>query len=183
MRKMTRFLLPLVQVALAVVLTIPEYFRPESSEHPLKEKLNLQLGFALNAPAATLRYFLERFAMLFCPERYMTGTFTGCFPLQFVFETIVYFGLVALLWHFVILESGRQESVITSKTRMRKVVDALGILFGALVGAFGVMISHQIGSPINSFVVGIMYVIWSLTIMVFYGRDFWLHFRLDAKAT
>jgi hypothetical protein len=66
---------------------------------------------------------------------------------------------------------------------MRKVVDALGILFGALVGAFGVMISHQIGSPINSFVVGIMYVIWSLTIMVFYGRDFWLHFRLDAKAT
>jgi hypothetical protein len=175
--RIRRLLLPLVQVALAVVLTMPDYLTPPSAEHSLKEKLSLQLGFALNAPALTLRYFLEQFAMQFCPERYMTSDITGCFPLQFIFETVIYFALVLLLWYVVTLELSGRRSVTIPKTRFRAAADALAILYGLTVGAFGALVSHQIGSPVTSFVIGTTYVIWALAIVVFYGRDLGVYLR------
>jgi|SRR5271165_2514146 len=177
MRAKMRVALPLVQVAIAIALAMPDYLRPESLEHPSKRNLSLQWGFALNAPATVSRYYLQRFALQFCPERYMTSDFTGCYPLDFIFETFVYFVLVWFLWRVVLREvGGRGQSVLTARTRMRSAVDAFAILFGALVAVFGTVISNQIGSR-SAALVWITYLIWAITIIVFYGHDLWVSLR------
>jgi hypothetical protein len=177
MRIRMRIALPLVQVAIAVPLTLSNYyFGSEPQGHEAHRKLDVQLGFALNAPAMVSRNFLEAIAVQFCPEKYRTSPSTGCYPLPFAVETVVYFGLVGLLWYAVMLEAaGNGQSVLTTKTGMRPAADALAILFGAAVGVFGALISQQIGPRVDSFLVGIIYIIWAIAIMVFYGRDLWLY--------
>jgi predicted membrane protein len=114
--------------------------------------------------------------MQFCPERYMTGSSTGCYPVGFVVETVVYFGLVALLWYAVALEAaGKGRSILTPKTGMRAAADCLAIVFGASVLVFGVLYSSRFGSRIDSFLVGITYLVWAVAIIVFYGHDLRVH--------
>jgi hypothetical protein len=174
MRARMRIVLPLVQVVIAFALTMPSYLKPDLLEYPSKKKLGLQWGFALNAPATVSRYFLQRLALQFCPDKYMTGTWTGCYPLPFVFETFVYFAFVWFLWRIVLLEiSGRGQSLLTTRTRIRKLADALAIVFGALVAFFGIVISNQMGPGWHAALVGITYLLWAVTIIVFYGHDLW----------
>ena len=105
MRLSLRFTLPSVQTAIAIALTMTIFSRPESETYVYMDNFGLQLGFALNAPATALRYSLESLAMQFCPATYEGNSWTGCYPLAPIFETVVYFGLVWLLWYAVALEA------------------------------------------------------------------------------
>jgi len=181
MRHKLRVAIPLVQVAIAIALTTPSYLRSPSIDHPAKRNLGLQWGVALNAPAEVSRYFLQRLAMQFCPERYR-GNFTECPPLNVIFETVVYFALVWVLWCGVLLElSGGGQSVLSPRTRMRTAADLFAILFGGLVAFFGVVISDQLG-PRYAAPVGITYLIWAIAIIVFYSHDLWVHLRAHKVA-
>jgi hypothetical protein len=179
-----RFTLPSVLAAIAIAVTMSIFSRPESETYVYMNNFDLQLGFALNAPATALRYCLERLAMQFCPATYQGNPWTGCYPLAPIFETVVYFGLVWLLWYAVALEvAGRGQSTLTPRTGRRGLADTLSVLFGAFVGVFGVLSSNPMGSPVRSLLVGVTYLLWALAIIVFYGRDLWVHFRTRQNKT
>jgi hypothetical protein len=181
MRLSLRFTLPSVQTVIAIALTMTIFSRPESETYVYMDNFGLQLGFALNAPATALRYCLERLAMQFCPATYEGNSWTGCYPLAPIFETVVYFGLVWLLWYVVALEAaGGGQSVLTPRTGRRRLTDSLLVLFGALVGVFGIL-SNRIGEPIRSTLVGVTYLLWAIAIIIFYSRDLWGHFRTRKK--
>jgi len=115
-----RSILPLVQTGIAVAMTVSVFSKPESETYVYSEDFGLQLGFALNGPATTLRYILERFAVQFCPASYGGYVGTGCYPLAPIFETVIYFMLVWLLWYAVVIEAGaRGQSALTSRTGRR----------------------------------------------------------------
>lgn len=184
MRLRTRFTLPFIQTAIAAAVTMSIFSRPESLEHPLVGDFVLQLGFAVNAPATVLRYCLERFAMQFCPAEHMYSPWTGCYPLAPIFETVVYFGLVWLLWYAVVLEvAGRCQRVLTPRARGRGLIDTLAALFGVFVGVFAVVDNKPMGSPVRSLLVGVTYLLWAFAIVIFYSRDLWVHFRARRKET
>jgi hypothetical protein len=103
---------------------------------------------------------------------------TGCYALDFLFQTLIYFGLVWILWYCVALEvAGKGGSILTPRTGLRALTDMLAILFGEAIGAFGALLSNRIGSSVNAFLVGMTYIIWAITIIAFYSRDLWLHIR------
>lgn len=162
--------------AIAVTMTI--FRRPESETYVYMNNFGLQLGFALNGPATALRYILERFAMQFCPATYEGNPWTGCYPLAPIFETIVYFTLVWLLWYAVALEAGgRGQSILTPRTGRRVLADALLVLFGAAVAVFGTLSANPVHLPVRSTFVGVTYLLWALAIVIFYSHDLWLHIR------
>jgi hypothetical protein len=168
-----RMALPLAQVALAIALTLPTYLRPESVEHPANREFGVNWGFALNAPAMLCRYLVQRLALQFCPEKYMSGSWAGCEPLPVVFETVVYFAFVWFLWRVVLLElSGRGESILTPRTKMRVAADVFAVLFGVFMAFFGTAISRQLDQ--GAIIVWITYLIWAVMIVLFYGHDLWV---------
>jgi hypothetical protein len=170
-----RIVLPLGQVAIAIPLTLSNYnFASAPQGDGAHVSLDAQLGFALNAPAMVARICLEALVVQFCPE----SPSAKCYPLAFAIETVVYFGFVGLLWYAVTLEAaGKGHSVLAAKTGKRAAADAFAILFGAMVLVFGVLITSRQGPGIGPLLVFIMYAIWAIAIMVFYGRDLWAHLR------
>jgi hypothetical protein len=172
MKNSMRIALPLVQMLLAVGLTWNAY------HHPTQETLGRAVLFALNAPVTVVCYCLETLAMFFCPSQYMTSPSTGCYPIQFIFETVIYIGLVGLLWFVVSLEvAGRGRSILTPKTGARAAVDLLATFFGVGVVAFGIVWSGRLGRPLNVRIAGITFLVWGIVIVSFYGRDLWLQTR------
>jgi|SRR5579859_951887 len=176
MRIKTPILLPFVQTAVAIVLTTSNRLRPLSVQNPSWTAPDKQFCDGLNAPAALIRVLLLRLADSWFPAYY---------PIQFVTETIVYFFLVGLLWYLMSLElRGNGQSVLTSKTRVRKTVDGLIILFGIALCILGVLVRGQFGavSTYSNFV-AIPYYIWGLAMIGFYGHDLWASFSTARPQT
>lgn len=160
---------PLVQMMLAIGVT-GNYI------HPADTRLPRIVLYGLNAPATLIYSYLEKLAMLFCPSQYRTGPSTGCDPLDFIFEKVVYTALIGLLWLAVSLESaGRGQSVLTPITGARAAADALAVFFGVAVGALGISLSLRLGRPWYGRVDFVAFMAWAVVIVWFYGRDLFLH--------
>lgn len=156
-----RFVLPVVQMVLAIGLTMHNFGRPSSFENPAWTKPDRQLCDALNAPAALVRYGLTLVANGL-PNRD---------PNHMLIETTIYFALVGLLWYAVAIEiSGRGQSVLTARSGMRKSADIFGIFFGVVLGAV-TAISDFGGSAMYIKLAVIAWFAWAAVIVGFYGHD------------
>lgn len=167
MRNRIRLLLPLCQVVLAVALDTSNRRRPGTSAWEAPDR---QFCDALNAPAALVRYFLVAFT-----DRWFPSPQT-----HYAVETIIYFLLVGVLWYTVSLEiGGTGRSVVTRATGIRLTTDVFAVAFGAALGFAGAEVRYQFGHPATTYsdLVSIPYFIWSVAIMVFYGRDLFLGTR------
>ena len=176
MRINTRFLLPLIQTAIATVLITANRLRPASFQNPRWVAPERQFCDGLNAPAALVRTVIERLV----ETRFVLDN-----RLEFVSETIVYVVLIALLWYLVGIEvAGKGKSVLTPKTGFKRAADGIAIFFGTAVALVGLLVVGQFGSPtVYSNLVAIPYYIWGIAIAVFYGHDLWVSFNDTSRAT
>jgi hypothetical protein len=163
-RTTIRFVLPLVQVVVAVVLTASNFLRPDTIGDPSWRALDIQFCDGLNAPAALMKFCLMKLSDKWLP---------GHYPFELSLRTIVYFVLVGLTWYAVGLEiGGNGQSVLTPKTGMRSVADVLAIIFGATLGVAGFLVRRQFGYVSTySNLVALPYFIWGAAVAVFYGHD------------
>lgn len=169
MRNRIRLVLPLIQVAVAVALATSNALRPDTWSSPAWTKLDSQLLHSINAPAAVVAMY-----PLDCAYHW----FSPYYPLNLVVESVIRFSLIWLLWYAVSIEiGGAGQSVLTPKTRMRKVADVIAILFGAVVGVVGVLGSRPCGSIFARLMVVLPILLWPLVIMGFYGHDLWVSIR------
>lgn len=58
--KRLRFMLPIVQLAIAIALTMHSFQRQDTFEDPAWVRPDIQLRDALNLPTVAIRYFLLR---------------------------------------------------------------------------------------------------------------------------
>ena len=150
--------------------------------HSADTRLPRIVLYGLNAPATLFYTYLEKLAMLFCPSQYRTGPSTGCDPLDFIFEKVIYTALIGLLWLAVSLEAaGRGRSVLTPMTGARAAADALAIVFGVAVGALGIGLSLRLGRPWYGRVDFVTFITWAVVIVWFYGHDLFLHTSVKGK--
>jgi len=166
-----RLLLPLLQVLLAAALTIHNRLRPIGSLGSRDRAPDRQLCDALNAPAAVMRLVL-----LGTADRW-----TLRYPLlQFIIETVIYMVLVWLLWYMVSIEiGGKGQSILTPRTRIRRIADVFLILFGILVATLGFLLAPDFLRTAYSNLVTIPHYIWGLAIIAFYGHDLLASFETN----
>jgi len=169
MRIRMRIILPLVQMAIAVALTVSNYLRPISVVSPAWTAPDRQICDGLNAPAALIRIFLTRLVSTWISLPYR---------MQFWFETIVYILLVGLLWYTVGIEiSDNGQSVLTRKTTVRRVTDVLAFIFGTVLAGLGIVVRGQFGVVTTySNLIAIPYYLWGTAIAILCGRDLWVSF-------
>ena len=169
-----RILLPLIQTALAIVLTISNHTRPFSVERPTWTAPDKQFCDGVNAPAALLRFLVVRVIDSLFPQYY---------SVEVVLETVIFLVLIGLLWYAVAIEfEGNGNSVLTPRMRMRRTADAAMMLFGTLLGVVGLIVRGQFGAiTIYSNIVAIPYYLWALAIIGFYGHDLWASWNQNTK--
>jgi hypothetical protein len=98
--------LPVVQMAIAIGLTMHNFQRPFSLEDPTWTKLDRQLCDTLNWPGL--------------PNRD---------PNHMLLETVGYVALVGVLWYAVTIEiSGNGQGILAATSGMRKSADVLEAL-------------------------------------------------------
>jgi len=162
--------LPLLQVLIAAALITSNLLRPDPLSSPSFRAPDRQFCDALNAPVVLVRYCWLRFAFREFPQLY--EGWAGV-----IVENVVYLGLVGLLWYLVSIEiGGRREgklSVIAGKTGVRTVCDLTFVAFGISLGFISIFGNPGFGTYYGLFAVP--YFIWAGVIIVFYGRDLWVH--------
>jgi hypothetical protein len=126
---------------------------------------------ALNAPAALLRLWIR----LLWNHFFFQGEY---YAVEFFIDTVVFLGLVALLWYAVALEmEGNGRSVILPRDWMRIPADIAAVVLAPAV----IVVLSRIGPHIDSrpltIVVTGLYFGWVIVIGVFYGRDLYLYLR------
>ena len=155
-RSRVRLVLPLVQVTVACAL-IASFVAPPHPEDFAKTEY--QLYRALDAPAFLLSEVPARIVHWVYRQEY------------FIVENVVRLCFVWLVWYAVSVEiSGRGQSVLSPKTRVRRVADVLAVMFGSAVWLSG-------GYNLHPPAIWILYPIWGVAIMGFYGRDLWISFH------
>jgi hypothetical protein len=168
MRPKVRVVLPLVQVLVAIAL-ITSYAlrRPDRELNSLFRAPDWLLCSSLNAPATLARG---------CLIRITNGWSWGPPRISFAFWTTLYVMLVWLLWYLVSIEiGGKGQSILTPKTRMRRMADLFLIVVGAAVALGGLTIRRESGfaAPYST-LEAVPYFIWGVVISVFYGHDLWV---------
>ncbi len=168
MRVKSRLAFPLLQVIVSAALMTSNLLRPDSWSSPAWKAPDRQICGALNAPATLIAKY---------PVEIADRLWSRYYPLNLVVELIVYLSLVWLVWYVVSVEmGGKGVSVLTPKTGMRKVSDALVIIFGALLGAAGLWVAGQFPGLYGR-LVSTPYLVWALAVLSFYGHDLWACFR------
>lgn len=168
MRPKVRIVLPLVQVLVAVALITSNDLRPShiGKGYPSWMAPDWLFCAGLNAPATLARYWLIR----------TTNGWRWGNPLTV--WTPIYLLLVWLLWYLVSIEiGGKGQSILTPKTRMRRMADLFLIVVGAAVALGGLSIRRESGfvAPYST-IEAVPYFIWGVVILVFYGHDLWVSF-------
>jgi len=160
--KRIHFVLPLMQVVVAVGLMTHNYLAVDSLANPRWRHSDWQFCGALNAPATMLAEYPTDIAYRWLGPYY---------PLNEIIEWIVRLCLIWLLWYCVAIEmGGRGQSVLASRTRMRKVADFGGMLFGVVLANDSVVLGRQFG------LLSIPYLLWAVLLVTFYGHDLWTTF-------
>jgi len=158
-----RLILPLIQVPLAMALSIHNILRPFSSEDPNYLKPDRQFCQALNAPAAAVEFLLMHVS-------------DALFPWEIVYillDTAIYFVLVGLLWYAVGIElSGGGRSVLSQKSGRRKLMDRAGVCFGVALFPIAMLVHGPLSShKLYANLVTLPYLVWAVVITWFYWRD------------
>jgi hypothetical protein len=176
-----RVWLPLGQLAITGALTVSNLLRPDSLSNPSWVYPDKQFCDGLNAPASLVRYFIEK-----ATDKW----FPSFLWFNFILSFVVYFGVVALTWYFLGAEiDGRSPdrvSVLTPKTYVRSLADALLVLMGTTLAVLGQLVRHQFGGQPSTYsnLVSVPYFVWATILIAFYGHDFWfdrIHKRTAAK--
>jgi hypothetical protein len=169
MRPKVRVVLPIVQVLVAAALITSNFLRPDPMSNPSWRAPDWQFCAGLNAPATITRYWLEK----------ITGLWQwGHARTDFVISTTLYFLLVWLLWYLVSIEiGGKGQSILTPKTRLRRVADVLAIVFGIAVGSSALPIRREFVGFTYPHLMAMPYFIWGVVISVFYSHDLWVGVR------
>jgi len=176
MRNRLQVVLPLVQVIVAVALMTSNFMGPDSFANPAWRHADWQILGGLNAPATLVaKYPLEITYKWFSPY----------YPLNTIVEVIVRLSLIWLLWYFVAIElGGNGQSILAPKTRMRRAVDLVALIFGVVLGCVAILVGRQFAGPPYATLVSVPYLVWGLVLIGFYGHDFWASFarrrRLEA---
>lgn len=165
-----RLLLPLFQTMIAVCLRASNLLRHDSIQSPTWRALDRQLCDGINAPATMIKI---------CLEGISSTWLLGHFRIQLFLDTIVYFGLVWLVWYIVSVEiGGGGRSVVAARTGLTKTLDILAIVFGAAIALISRLICGQV--PYSA-LIAVPYVAWSVAIIVFYGHDLWACFHTGQR--
>lgn len=164
-----RWILPIIQMVVALGLTVSNAMGPIVLGDPRRLKPDKQLRDALNAPAA-----LARFCLAFVIHHAISPSYA----LYFALEVIVNVSLVGAVWYIVAIElGGRGQSVLTQRTGMRKVADVLAIAFGACTGLTGLAVFYSLVPSAFSYFVAALWFLWSALIVGFYAHDLWISAR------
>lgn len=167
MRRTLRLWLPIVQVLLAVTLTGSNFIRQHSTQTASWRDPDRQFCDALNAPAALVRFFLLKGVDYWLPNHSW---------IDFSIETIVYFGLVGLLWYSVGIElggsEGRKPSALVSRIRLGGLADAVLVCFGLCIALTSLLVLRQFGAVTSyPIILSIPYFVWGAALVLFYARD------------
>ena len=176
---------------LAIALKARNLLLPSSFDDPLYLKPDYQLCNALNAPVTVaVRALVPIAARLEClvmvPARLraeINEQTVSCwgylsYPVSLAIDTVVYFGLVWLLWYATIIEfGGGGRSALAPKGWMRVAADGFAVIFGLMVVAYGLAAPAEHYNGIYWNTVAVPYYLWGLLLVIFYGRDLWSFFR------
>lgn len=179
MRFRIRIILPTVQVLIAAALIACNEHRPApTGEDTIGDSrdfaLDIQSCWALNAPAA----MIARIQRAATHDLLWTH-----YPLDVVVDLGVLFLLVWLLWYAVAVEiTGRGLSVLSPRTGIRRVADVLAIILGAFVVPYADRVTMDVLAPYQK-VLACVYLLWTLAIIGFYGRDLLASFRTTPGVT
>ena len=159
-----RIALPLAQAILASALITVNLFRSDSVMTPSWHKPEIQFCHALNAPAALAVHLLREATYQWAPYPHRV---------ELALETIVYVGLVWLIWFLVALQiEGRGRCILMPRSRLRGVADLFGLIVGAGTGVVGLLVRHQLGAVTTySNLLSVPYFLWAVLIIGFYGCD------------
>lgn len=179
MRPKLKISLPMIQILVAVVLLTSNYLRPVNTPHnPSWTAPDRQFCDGLNAPAALVKNLL-----LVIVHRELPFPYSDWVGL--LVETVVYLGLIGLLWYIVAVEveggTRRPASGSNARTGVRPIADSLMIAFGITL-AIATTISHR-GAGTYYGLFGILHLFWAVVIGAFYGHDLWIVFRQRAGST
>ena len=170
MNRRLRLLLPLVQVAIAVILTVHNRLRPRYWESGASSAWDWQWCAALNAPATAVWACLLRFRGYWYQDHLLAGI---------VLENVVYFVLVGALWYAVSIEiSGKGRSVLSANLMIRTVADLIGMIFGGVLAWGGSEVFRYRFGYVSAYTMSVVvpYFLWAAVIVAFYGHDLWRYF-------
>ena len=187
-----RLILPLTQAALAVVLKAHSFLGPDLPSRPAWQKADNQLCDAWNAPATLVRegliWLASRAECLLIPVR-LRPEAPCCwgylsYPVDLLIRTILYFGLVWLLWYAASIEiGGGGRSLLAPRTGMRTVADIFAVLLGASLIAFGLAVRSGFRAPSTYWnAMATPYYMWGILFVIFYGHDLRRSFRSSQNA-
>jgi hypothetical protein len=163
-------------MAVAIAWWASFYCAPISFNWPAWSAPVGQFLIGLNAPAEQIKVYLTRLVWIWSDSNY---------PNVYIVKTIVFFPLVGLLWYAVSFEAGgKGKSVLTPRTRVRRLADALAGVFGVVLvttacrihrrDGYLVSLRGHIGYPDLT---AVLFLIWGVVIAAFYGHDLWACFR------
>jgi len=134
--------------------------------------LDIQYCWALNSPAAMIAY-LQREATYELLQFH--------YPLNLIVDWGTFFSLVWLLWYAVSIEvGGKGLSVLTPRTGVRRLADALAIAFGAALLIYADFATRSVYHQVW---VTPVYMAWALAVTGFYGHDLWASFRTPGSGS
>lgn len=158
----TLLLLPVIQMGLAAVLILHNFWKPLPASIERWEEPDRQICDAINAPAAVARW-----AVISAAER-LAPNYAG---VEFFFETVIYLVLVGFFWYLVGVEvCARLRKGLASRSGLRALADLFGFLIGSAVIATGFVVRQQfVGVTLYSSLLALMYFLWGAGIVIFYG--------------
>jgi hypothetical protein len=164
-------------MAVAIAWWASFYCVPISFKWPAWSGPVEQFLIGLNAPAVQIRMYLTKLVWIWSDSNY---------PNVYIVETIGFFPLVGLLWYAVSFEAGGNgESILTPRTRVRHLADALAAIFGVVLVITAFRIHRRDYGYLMSLrglvsypdVTAVLFLIWGAVITAFYGHDLWACFR------
>jgi|ERR1035437_656302 hypothetical protein len=163
MRVRWGILLPFVQMAIAVVLLLLGYVHDRVATGVTPPPFETLLCYAISAPVLLLRLCYTYFLGII---RWPTSVSTGI-----IVDDALFISGAGLLWYLVGHAFDSRGQRRTSRkflsNQLRMTADVLLVLFGAALGVVGIgERQYQYG-----FLLGTPFVLWSLAIVAFYGRD------------
>jgi hypothetical protein len=159
-----RIVLPLLNVVVAIALTASNYLAPGTPANPAFIHPDRQLCDAPNAPVAVFRLLIINLEK-WLPENWQ-------YPVDFVLNTLLSIGFVALVWYAVAIEiGGNGRSLIMPKTGVHLAADIVAVLLGFSILAPLLLVSRHLNPNFFALIIDALYVNWATAIVIFYGRD------------
>ncbi|HWR16335.1 MAG TPA: hypothetical protein VN577_16020 [Terriglobales bacterium] len=162
-------MLPVVQTCLAGALKANNYVRGDMVMDPAWSRLDIQICYGLNAPAALVNEVMFRVLPNWLPWNAVVAWSTY----------FAFFPLLILVWYCVGYEIDYREryrvSALAPKLQLRWTADIVLICLGLTLGGWAILIrrefEREFGFRGNVF--SIPYFAWAVVLVLFYSKDLW----------